>query len=115
MDVSGPCLVVVKDGQPFNKYELIAEDKQFHLGGSFWISYYFNTIEDADLYLLFLIQEIGRKTLNQQINSKRTVDRTSLIEFRKTLDFKTLQDKVKGIDFIKEVKFVKWSKRIDNE
>lgn len=114
MEISGPCRVIIKDGIPFNKYQITIEKKNYALSGSFWTNYYFETDEDANLYLLFLYQEEGLKFLNQQINSSKTfaADKKEYKDFRDSIDFSELSVKVRSVVFTKEDYFRKWTKRI---
>jgi len=115
MEISGPCKVIVKDGLVFNKYLITQEIKNYALSGSSWTCYYFDTKEDAELYLLFLYQKEGVKFLEQQINSPKTYlyDKKEFMEFRDSIDFLALPAKISNINVVIEQKFTKWKKRLD--
>lgn len=102
MSVSGPCFVIVKDGVPFNKYEVTHTTKlPFAIKTE---SFFFDNEKDAETYFLFLQQEEGKKELNRAINSDRTFlyERAELIAFKKTINWDELKNKAKTLHFIKQ-------------
>ena len=111
MKLSGPCFVLVHNGTPFNKWQV---NKSFIRNHRITTeSYYFDTKEDAETYFLYLQQEIAREDLEKTIKSKKTYnwERAELIEFKKTLDFSILEDKIKDIQFTQEINYCEARRR----
>lgn len=106
MDISGPCFVVIKNGMPFNKYEVAVRTKTPK--GVQTTYYWFKRLQDAELYRLYLIQVEGLKDLDSTISSNRTYhwERKELETFRDSLDLETLPRKVQNIVFTTETVFV---------
>lgn len=102
MNISGPCLVIVKNGAPFNKYE-IAVTQTTPLAVVTDL-YYFEDKEDAEVYLLFLYQEAGEKEINKLLTSERTFkwEKEEYRAFKKSIDWNLLKNKVKTLHYIKE-------------
>lgn len=103
MKLSGPCFVLVHNGMPFNKWQI---NKSYVRNNIITTeSYYFNTEEEAETYYLYFQQEIAREDLEKTIKSRKTYqwERRELLEFKKTLDFSILENKIKDIIFIKEI------------
>ena len=103
MKLSGPCFMPVHLGKPFNKWQVNKTYIKNHK--IITESYYFNSQQDAETYYDFFIQEEARADLEKTIKSTRTYkwEKEELIEFKKTLDFSILENKIKNIFFIKEV------------
>lgn len=103
MKLSGPCFMPVHLGKPFNKWQVNRSFTRNHKITT--ESYYFNSKEDAETYYQYFIQEAAREDLEKAIKSTRTYkwEKEELIEFKKTLDFSILENKIKNIFFIKEV------------
>ena len=103
MKLSGPCFVLVHNGQPLNKWQV---NKSFTRNHEITTeSYYLNTKEDAEIFYSYLQQEIAREDLEKTIKSNKTYqwEKRELIEFKKTLDFSFLENKIKGMEYIKEI------------
>lgn len=103
MKLTGPCHVLMHNGVPMDKWlvnKSYVRNQQITTE-----SYYFNTENEAETYFLFLQQEIAREDLEKTIKSKKTYqwERNELLEFKKTLDFSILENKIKNITFIKEI------------
>lgn len=107
MNVSGPCFVVVKNGVPFNKYEVNATS--ISPLGFKTDSFYFDKKEDAEIYYLFLLQEDGEKELNRLLASDRTFlwEKEEYRAFKKSINWQELKNKVKTLHYTKITTFVK--------
>ena len=112
MNVSGPCLVIMKNGVAFNKYEVTAtQTSPLSITTDL---YYFNNKDDAELYVLFLQQEAGEKELKKLLASDRTFkwEKDEYRAFMKTIDWNVLKNKVKNLSYTTEtVKIVRKGKR----
>ena len=112
MNISGPCLVIVKNGAPFNKYE-IAVTQTTPLAVVTDL-YYFDDKNDAELYIMYLYQEAGEKEIHKLLTSDRTFkwEKEEYRQFMKTIDWNVLKNKVKELTFTKEtVKIVRKAKK----
>lgn len=112
MNISGPCFVIMKNGQRFNKYEVaVTETTQLAIITDL---YYFNSESDAELYVMYLYQEQGEKDLKKLLASNRTFqwEKAEYREFMKTIDWDSLKKEVKHIKFTKEtVKILRKAKK----
>lgn len=101
----------VHNGQVINKYELVVKTRT--IAGLCNTSYYFDTKDDAETYLRFLLQEKGLKEINSVISSNRTYnwERQEYKEFKESIDWEELRSKVKNIKFTKETTFVEMRKK----
>lgn len=106
MEISGPSLVLVKNGKPFNKYEVSTRVRTPK--GVKTDLYWFNKQKDAELYIEYLVQVRGLQEMEETLRSKRTYlwEKQELLEFRETLDLTTLPEKVKKLKFTHESVFV---------
>lgn len=106
MDISGPCFCPIKDGRPFNKYEIVCRETVPK--GIESTKYYFNTEEEAETYLLFLLQQDGLKEIDKVLSSKRSYkwEKLEYIKFRDSIDWEELPRKIKNMDIITEHVFV---------
>lgn len=106
MELVGPSFCIVKNGRLINKYELIARIKTPK--GTQSTLYYFDSKEDAELYRLYLMQLEGEKELNTLIDSSRTHnwERREYEEFKESIDWEEIPNKVKGIKFTTTTEFV---------
>ena len=107
MSVSGPCFVIMKDGVPFNKYEVTqTEQTTFTIKTD---SFFFDNKDDAETYFLFLQQEEGEKELQKAILADRTFvyEKEELIAFRDSIDWDVLRKKAAQLSFIKQTTVVK--------
>lgn len=107
MDISGPAFCILKDGKPFNKYEVVATDR--NAKGITATAYYFDSKEDAELYLRFLLQKEGEKSINAFLHSERTPlwEKREYREFKESIDWNEIPAKVKNIKFTKQITFTK--------
>lgn len=111
MKLSGPCFVAVHLGKPCNKWQL---NRTFVRNNKITTeSYYFNTQEEAEIYYDYFIQEDARNDLEKAIKSNRMYkwEKEELIEFKKTLDFSILENKIKNITFTKEINYCEIRRR----
>lgn len=106
MDIRGPCFYKIKNGQPFNKYEILASRRTPK--GIHTTKYYFDTEDDAELYLLYLYQCQGRRNLETTLHSERTYkwEKRELEAFMDSIDWQELPDRVKDIKVTIETTFV---------
>ena len=112
MNISGPCLVIVKNGAPFNKYE-IAVTQTTPLAVITDL-YYFEDKDEAEVYLMYLYQEAGERELNKLLSSDRTFkwEKEEYKQFMQTIDWDVLKNKAREIKFTKEtVKILRKAKR----
>lgn len=105
MEVSGPDKVLLKNGLPFNKYEVVTRERTPK--GTTATFYYFDRYADAELYYQYLLQVIGIQNLEKTINNKRTFlwEKKELQEFLDTIDRSILEEAIKDLIFIKETRF----------
>lgn len=103
MKLSGPCHVSFHNGKPMDKW--LVNKSYIRNQRITTESYYFNTQQAAEIYYLYLQQEIARTDLEKTINSRKTYlwEKKELLEFKKTLDFSILENKIKNITFVKEI------------
>lgn len=121
MEIRGPCFYPIKNGEPFNKYEVLASETTPK--GIITDKYYFDSKDDAELYLRFLLQEDGLKSINKTISSPRTYiwEKNEYKAFKASIDWGELRFKVKNLRFTKETTFVPMrpkngkNSRTDNE
>ena len=99
MNVSGPCFVIVKNGAPFNKYEVVAtESSPLCITTE---AFYFESKSDAELYVRYLRQEAGLKDIDKLLSSDRTFkwEKEEYREFKNSIDWDELRNAVKGLKF----------------
>lgn len=112
MNVSGPCLVIMKNGVVFNKYEVAAtETTPLMITTNL---YYFDKKDDAEIYVKFLQQEEGEKELRKLLKSDRTFmwEKEEYKAFMKTIDWDVLKNRVKTLNFTTEtVRVLRKAKR----
>lgn len=111
MDISGPSFCGIRNGKPCNKYLIVTRVQT--LKGITNVLYFFDTKDDAELYLRFLQQVEGEKFVNSVIHSNRTPiwERREFVEFKESIDWEELRVKVKDIKFTTETVFVEMRKR----
>ena len=111
MKLSGPCHVSMHNGIPMDKWLVSKSYIRNHQITT--ECYYFNTEEAAEIYYLYLQQEIAREDLEKTIKSKKTYqwEKKELLEFKKTLDFSVLENKIKDITFSKEINYCQIRRR----
>lgn len=114
MNVSGPCFVIVKNGVPFNKYEVNATVNS-PIGCWTTTSYYFDKKEEAETFYLYLLQEEGEKEIDKLLKSDRTFlwEKAEYREFKKSINWQELRDKVKKIHYTKIVTVTKIKRNND--
>lgn len=111
MNVSGPCFVMVKKGQPFNKYEVVlTETTPLTIKTK---SYYFDKKSDAELYYKYLLQVVGEKEIKDFIAYNRNPqwEKNEYKEFRDSINWQELKDAVKDLVFIFEENEVRRMKK----
>lgn len=113
--VSNTCFVRVKDGKPFNKYEVRqTTTNRFTCTANveFW---YFDKEEDAELYRRFLLERIGETEIHRLAGSSTVTsfDRKAYREFIDNTDFH--QYDVSGLNFLYESRSVKWEPKSKNQ
>lgn len=99
MNVSGPCFVIIKNGEPFNKYEVVAtETTPLCITTE---AYYFEKEYEAELYVKYLQQEAGLKDINKLLSSDRTFkwEKDEYKEFKDSINWEELRDAVKDLKF----------------
>ena len=99
MNVSGPCFVIMKNGAPFNKYEVVAtETTPLCITTE---AFYFEDKNDAELYVRYLQQEAGLKDINKLLASDRTFkwEKDEYEEFKNSIDWGELRTAVKDLKF----------------
>lgn len=99
MNISGPCLVIIKNGEPFNKYEVVTtETTPLCINTEV---FYFNNKDDAELYVLYLQREKGKKDIEKILHSDRTFlwEKKEYEDFKETIDWNEYKDKIKNIKF----------------
>lgn len=106
MDISGPCFVKIKNGIPFNKFEVAVRRRTPK--GVQTTFFWFDKEEDADVYRAYLIQVEGLEDLDATIRSNRTYlwEKRELQAFRDSLDVDELPNKVRDLKFTTETVFV---------
>lgn len=111
MKLSGPCHVSMHNGVPMDKW--LVNKSYIRNHKIITESYYFNTEQEAETFYLYLQQEIAREDLEKTIKSKKTYqwEREELLEFKKTLDFSILENKIKDITFSKEINYCQIRRR----
>lgn len=99
MNVSGPCFVIIKNGEPFNKYEIVAtENSPLCVTTE---AFYFEKEDEAELYKKYLLQEAGLKNINKLLASDRTFkwEKDEYRTFRDSINWDDLREAVKGLKF----------------
>lgn len=111
MKLSGPCHVSFHNGKPMDKWLVNKTYIRNHQITT--ESYYFDTEQEAETFYLYFQQEIARDDLEKTIKSKKTYqwERKELLEFKKTLDFSILENKIKDITFSKEINYCQIRRR----
>lgn len=99
MNVSGPCFVIIKNGEPFNKYEVVATTKTpLSIIAE---AFYFDNVKDAELYVKYLQREAGLKEINKLLSSNRTFkwEKEEYSEFKNSIDWDEYKSQVKNLKF----------------
>lgn len=105
MEISGPGHILVRNGLPFNKYEVV--ERLRTPKGTLANFYFFDKYADAELYYHYLLQVNGVNDIDKAIANKRTYlwEKEELIAFKGTLDLSILENAVKKLEFIKDTVF----------
>lgn len=114
MEIVGPCFMPIKDGRPFNRYEVVVRIR--NAKGIYATRYFFKTLEDAETYLLFLYQQEGCKDIDRILTSSRTYkwEKRQYEEFRDSIDWEELPRKIKNMNITEEHVFVEMRLNNDN-
>ena len=99
MNVSGPCFVVMRNGEIFNKYEVVATQKTPLL--IIAEAFYFDKEADAELYVKYLQREAGLKDINKILSSDRTFkwEKKEYEDFKDTIDWDEYRRQIKNLRF----------------
>lgn len=99
MNVSGPCFVTIKNGVPFNKYEVVATHKTPLL--IIAEAFYFDSKDDAELYVKYLQREAGLAEINKLLSSDRTFkwEKQEYEDFKNTIDWDEYRRQIKNLKF----------------
>jgi len=110
-DISDVCFISVKDGLPFNKFE-ITKTTRTGISAATIESWWFDTMDDADKYRLFLLLEEGYKNLGQAIHSVHTpsADRADYKIYRASLDLHQYDEIIRQIKFTTQKRSIRWIK-----
>jgi len=113
MSISGPCFCPIKNGRPFNKYELVWVVKTPK--GVKTTKFYLRTLKGAELYLQYLQQLEGKDIIEAALRSTRVYkwEKDEYKRFMEEIDWETLPNAVKRLKVITETTFVET--RINNE
>lgn len=105
MEISGPSHILVRNGIPYNKYEVVTRLRTPK--GTLVNFYFFDKYKDAETYYMYLHQVYGVEDIDKAIANKRTFlwEKEELKAFKATLDLKTLEDAVKNIKFETDKQF----------
>lgn len=97
MDISGPSHVLFRDGKPSDIYLVTATTNT--MMDICVTSYYFQTVEEAELYLKYLQQVDGLKELSRILRSKKIpeYEKKGYREFKDSLQPEILETIAKGI------------------
>lgn len=97
--MSGPCFVIIKNGVPFNKYEVVATEST-----PLCITtevFYFKEKDEAELYVKYLQRKAGLKDINKILHSERTFlwEKKEYEEFKNSIDWSEYDDRIKKMKF----------------
>lgn len=109
MEIVGPCHVLLRDGKPVD-LQMVSTVK-YTLLTCTSTAYYFTNVEDAELYMRYLQQEEGLRTLESILYSKKIpeYEKKSYREFKNTLEPEILRNAIKNIKV--EVVVKKYSRK----
>lgn len=107
VSVSGPCLVLIKNGVPFNKYEVVKSART--LEGMVNEKWYFDSFEEAEIMTLYLQQLEGVADVEAILRSKKRSrqEKNEYQEMLNTMDLNTLPALAKQLNPVYEKVFVK--------
>ena len=107
MSVSGPCLVIIKNGVPFNKYEVVKSARTVE--GIVSEKWYFDSEDEAEIMSLYLQQLEGLEDVEMILRSKKRSkqEKTEYQEMLDTMDLERLPALVKQFHPVYEKAFVK--------
>lgn len=111
MSISGPCFCPIKNGVPFNKYEVVLTTRT--LKGIVSELWYFDTEEDAEIMVAFLKQKKGLAEIEAVLGSRKRSreEKSSYKDLLDSLDTTTLPNKVKTLHFTHKKVFVEARKK----
>ena len=99
MNVSGPCFVIMRNGERFNKYEVVATTKTPLL--IIAEAFYFDKEQDAELYVKYLQREAGLKDINKLLSSDRTFkwEKKEYEDFKDSIDWDEYKNQIKDLKY----------------
>lgn len=105
MEISGPGHILVRNGLPFDKYEVV--ERLRTPKGTLATFYFFDKYKDAEVYYHYLLQVHGVEDIDKAIANKRTYlwEKEELREFKASLDLTVLENAVAKLSFIKDEQF----------
>lgn len=105
MEISGPCHILVRNGLPYDKYEIVTRLRTPK--GLLATFYFFDKYKDAEVYYHYLLQVEGVANIDKAINNKRTYlwEKEELREFKASLDLTILENAVKKLKFETDEQF----------
>lgn len=105
MDISGPGHILVRNGLPYDKYEVVTRLRTPK--GTLANFYFFDKYKDAETYYLYLLQVNGVNDIDKAIANKRTYlwEKEELREFKASLDLTILENAVKNLKFDTDEQF----------
>lgn len=105
MEISGPGHILVRNGLPYDKYEVVTRLRTPK--GTLANFYFFDKYKDAETYYLYLHQVYGIEEVDKAIANKRTYlwEKQELKEFKASLDLTILENAVKALKFETEEHF----------
>jgi len=97
MEVRGPCLLSVHDGQPCHIYEVVTTETTPK--GYANTIYYFEDSDDAEVYVRYLYQVAGVEDNQRKLRSKKIADweKAEIRAFLASLDLTVLEDAIKPL------------------
>lgn len=106
MSISGPSLVILKEGKPFNRYEIVVTDKT--LRGYKNTKYFLKTKAEAEDYLRHLLDIEGEKLIDEALSSKKVFmwEKPMYEELRDQEDWEERAERCSHYDIIIENTFV---------
>ena len=105
MDIRGPCLLTFHNGKPCRLYEVVTSKK--NMKGFNNVRYFFNSWEDAEIYVYYLYQVDGVDFIKRVQASKKIPnwEKREYKEFLETQDLTILENLVAHIQFTSEKNF----------
>lgn len=103
------CFVIMKDGQPFNKWEVYTMQYNPSRGGQSYTFYYFDTKEDAETARQYFICKECERVSKNNIGRKYTYNK-EIMEWQmllESLDISALEAKWKSLKYTTVKKEIK--------